>query len=221
MTDKSKSWSLGRHVAPWRFILFGVAFAVGLAALIPVFGVARGTMAAFDSAALIFLIAVLALFRDGTPERIRRTAEENDANRTVLLVLGALIMLVILVTVGMEVHGRKDAIAVILAVATLVLAWLFSNMIYTLQYAHQYYIGAKKFGGEAGGDAGGLNFPKCDEPNYWDFAYLAFTLGMTFQTSDIEITSRRIRKTALGQCMAAFVFNIGVLAFTINTLGSM
>ena len=69
-------------------------------------------------------------------------------------------------------------------------------------------------------DAKGIDFPSCDEPDYWDFAYFAFTLGMTFQTSDVQIPSRRVRKAALGQCMAAFVFNIGVLAFTINVLGS-
>jgi uncharacterized membrane protein len=89
-------------------------------------------------------------------------------------------------------------------------------MIYALHYAHLYYSDAST----DGKDAKGLDFPSCDEPDYWDFAYFAFTLGMTFQTSDVEISSRRVRKVALGQCMAAFVFNIGVLAFTINVLGS-
>ncbi|WP_430983547.1 DUF1345 domain-containing protein, partial [Escherichia coli] len=71
-----------------------------------------------------------------------------------------------------------------------------------------------------GKDAGGLEIPNCAEPDYWDFLYFSFTLGMTFQTSDVEISSRHIRRVTLGHCLAAFVFNIGVLAFTINVLGS-
>jgi uncharacterized membrane protein len=55
---------------------------------------------------------------------------------------------------------------------------------------------------------------------YWDFVYFAFTLGMTFQTSDVTITSERIRRIVTIHCLAAFFFNIGVLAFTINVLGS-
>ena len=61
--------------------------------------------------------------------------------------------------------------------------------------------------------------PGTDEPDYWDFVYFAFTLGMTFQTSDVSITDRRIRRVVLGHSLAAFVFNLGVLAFTINVLG--
>ncbi|MCK8458165.1 DUF1345 domain-containing protein [Sphingomonas faeni] len=219
-SDRARYWGLGQRIAPPRFILFGLVFAVGLAVLIPMLGLGRGTMAAFDIAALVFLIAVSTLFRHATADRMRRAADENDANRGVLLAFSVTILLVILVAVAKELQGKTDMLAIVLAVTTLVFAWLFSNMIYTLHYAHQYYSDAGEDGGTEGEDAKGLDFPKCDEPDYWDFAYFAFTLGMTFQTSDVDITSRRVRKTALGQCMAAFVFNIGVLAFTINVLGS-
>ncbi|RKE43760.1 MULTISPECIES: DUF1345 domain-containing protein [unclassified Sphingomonas] len=215
MNDKPRYWGLGQRVAPPRFILFVLVFAIGLATLIPRFGLGRGTMAAFDVAAVVFLIAVSTLFRNATAARMRRAAEENDANRAVLLGFSGTIMLVILVAVAKELQGKNDAIGIALTITTLALAWLFSNMIYTLHYAHLFYVDDPD-----GKDAKGLDFPSCDEPDYWDFAYFAFTLGMTFQTSDVQITSRRVRKAALGQCMAAFVFNIGVLAFTINVLGS-
>ncbi|MGU7624645.1 DUF1345 domain-containing protein, partial [Klebsiella aerogenes] len=95
-------------------------------------------------------------------------------------------------------------------VATLVISWLFSNTVYALHYAHLYY----SSDGE-GGDHGGLDFAgDAPEPDYWDFAYFSFTLGMTFQTSDTGVSSPRIRRVVLGQSMAAFVFNIGVLALT-------
>jgi uncharacterized membrane protein len=224
MSNSARYWGLGQRIAPPRFVLFVLVFAIGLVVLIPKFGLGlglgRGTMAAFDAAALVFLIAVSTLFRNATAERMRRAADENDANRAVLLGFSGTILLVILVAVAKESQGKNDTFSIVLTISTLALAWLFSNMMYTLHYAHLYYSDASTTGGDEGHDARGLDFPKCDEPDYWDFAYFAFTLGMTFQTSDVEITARRVRKTALGQCMAAFVFNIGVLAFTINVLGS-
>ena len=215
MSNDVRYWGLGRRIAPPRFVLFACVFAIGLVVLIPRLGLGRGTMAAFDIAAILFLATVATLFGNATAERMRRYADENDANRAVLLAFSGTILIVVLVAVAKELQGKTDLVAILISVATLVLAWLFSNMVYTLHYAHLFYSD-----GEDGKDAGGLDFPSCAEPDYWDFAYFAFTLGMTFQTSDVEITSRRVRKVALGQCMAAFVFNIGVLAFTINVLGS-
>ena len=72
---------------------------------------------------------------------------------------------------------------------------------------------------EGAEDARGIEFPQTPEPNYWDFIYFATCLGMTFQVSDMYITSSRLRKVVMFHCLAAFVFNLGILAFTINVLG--
>src|SRR5690606_33098104 len=137
-------------------------------------------------------------------------------NRATLLVLTGSVMFVILVAIAAELRGRgaTPPATVILIIATLAIAWLFSNIVYALHYAHLFYTRTAH-----GGDHGGLGFPKNSEPDYWDFAYFAFTLGMTFQTSDVEIDDAGIRRTVLFHCLAAFAFNIGVLAFTINILG--
>jgi len=209
-------FNLGRTVAPPRFIIFAIVFVVGLVVAIPLLGWSRGAMAAFDTASLVFLLLETALLRHGKADEMRRTARTNDANRVGLLVLTGVTMLTILVAVAKEMHGKSDPWVIALVIATLVLAWLFSNTVYALHYAHLYYTAAEG----TGKDTGGLDIPKCDEPDYWDFIYFSFTLGMTFQTSDVEISSRQMRRVALGQCLAAFVFNLGVLAFTINTLGS-
>ena len=145
---------------------------------------------------------------------MRRATRENDANRALLLAITAATMGVILVAVAGELKGRNDTLAIVLVVTTLALSWLFSNMVYAMHYAHLFYSAD-----DGGTDAGGIDFPGCKEPDYWDFLYFSATLGMTFQTSDVEITSRRIRRVVLGQCLAAFVFNLGVIAFTINVLG--
>jgi len=209
-----RRWSLGTHVAPARFVAFIIIFIAGLAVAIPSLGLGRGTMAGFDAASLVFLLSIVPLTNQCGAVEMRRRAKGNDANRVGLLALTGLVMIVILVAVAGEIKAKSDGVTVGLVVGTLALAWLFSNTIYALHYAHIYYLGDDK-----GADLAGLDFPECDEPDYWDFIYFAFTLGMTFQTSDVEMTSRKMRRVAIGQCLAAFVFNIGVLAFTINVLG--
>lgn len=207
---------IGRTVAPPRFLLFCLAFPGASYLLAPRLGVGRGVMAGFDVAALLFLLAVAPLLRQGEADRIRARAKANDANRAMLLAVTGVTMLVVLTAVFKEVQAKNDVISIALVIGTLTLAWLFSNSVYALHYAHLYY-------GDAdgrGGDDRGLDFPHCDEPDYWDFVYFSFTLGMTFQTSDVGITSRRVRRIVLGHTMVAFGFNLGVLAFSINVLGS-
>jgi uncharacterized membrane protein len=209
-------FKLGRRLAPPRFILFCILFPAIAAAADARLGLGRATLVGFDAASLVFLLSISPLLGRGEAEQIREQAARNDANRAVLLGVTAVVLLVILVAVAKELQGKNDVVAIALCVATLVLAWLFANTVYAVHYAHMYY------GDENGrpGDDKGLDFPHCDQPDYWDFLYFSFTLGMTFQTSDVEITSRRVRRIVLGHTMAAFIFNLGVLAFTINVLGS-
>ena len=215
MTQSSTGLQLGKRIAPPRFILFVLLFAAGLGIGIPMLGWGRGTLAAFDVASAVFLLSLTPLLRRGQADQIRQTANANDANRVLLLAITGLTMLVILVAVSAELKGQNDAGAIALVIVTLALAWLFSNVVYALHYAHLYY----GDGDDDGEDDRGLDFPKCDEPDYWDFIYFSFTLGMTFQTSDVEMTAQAMRRVAIGHCLAAFVFNLGVLAFTINVLG--
>ncbi len=214
MTDQPLTTRLSRRIAPPRFLLFCAALAIGLAALIPVLGPAQGMMAAFDIAAALFLAVVVPLL-DSKASEMRTHARNNDANRAVLLAISCVVTLVILVSVASEMPSMKSPVTVSLVVVTLVLSWLFSNTIWALHYANLFYTGDDK-----GKDKAGLRFPDCKEPNYWDFAYFSFTLGMTFQTSDVEITHTSVRGQVTAHCLAAFVFNIGVLAFSINVLGA-
>lgn len=150
---------------------------------------------------------------------MRQHARDNDANAVLHLAITAAVMLAILAAVAIELGQRAilKPPVIGLVIGTLVLAWLFANTVYALHYAHIYYLDRN----DDGVDDGGIRFPGTDEPQYWDFVYFAFTLGMTFQTSDTEITSATMRKTVVLHCLAAFVFNIGVLAFSINVLGAV
>lgn len=210
---KAPSLPLGSRIAPPRFLMFCGVLAIGLATLIPLLGMARGAMAAFDIAAALFLGSLAPLLGHDT-KTMRKNARDNDANRVLLLAISVVVTLVILVAVASELHSKASTATIALVIGTLVIAWLFSNTIYVLHYAHLFYLGD-----ERGKDRGGITFPDCPAPDYWDFIYFSFTLGMTFQTSDVEIGSSRIRRVVIGHCLAAFVFNIGVLAFTINVIG--
>jgi uncharacterized membrane protein len=147
---------------------------------------------------------------------MRAAALRNDANRTLLLLLSAGIAIVVLAAIGVELgqRGSPGAGVVVLVVATLLLAWVFANTVYALHYAHLFYVADTD-----GKDSGGIDVPGTHEPDYWDFVYFAFTLGMTFQTSDVSITSPTMRRTVTGHCLIAFVFNLGVVAFSVNVLG--
>lgn len=201
---------LGKKIAPPRFLIFLVLLAVTSGVATRWLTPGEAAMAGFDVAALAFLLSLWPLF-DSAPDDIRDQARANDANRILLLVVTGVVMIVILAAVAVELSGRPDKAAVALVIATLVLAWLFSNTVYALHYADLFY--------SAKGGEGGLKFPECDEPDYWDFCYFSYTLGMTFQTSDVDIASRDMRRVATGHTLAAFVFNLGVVAFTINVLG--
>jgi uncharacterized membrane protein len=207
--------TVGNRVAPWRFLAFLV---IMLAAILP----ARawlgtyplGIIGAFDLAAGMFLALSWRLLTIDDPNVIERIAEENDTNRTLLLALTFVVTAVLLIAVGAETVGRQTGDRDKgLIIATLIIAWLFSNTVYALHYAHMAYA-------QPGRGCRGFRFPGTDEPVYWDFVYFAFTCGMAFATSDVEVTDQRVRKVVTFHCLAAFAFNIGVLAFTINLLAS-
>ncbi len=207
--------TLGQRIAPPRFLLFAATALACIGIGLTLLDWRRAIMAGFDAGALLFLITCTTLFRRDA-KAMRATAARNDANRPVLLLLTAGVTLAILAAIGTELSqkGGPQPAVIALIVATLVLAWGFSTMVYALHYAHLYYLP-----GEGGGDAGGLQVPDTPEPDYWDMLYFSCTMGMTFQTSDIAITSRQIRRVVTGHGLIAFVFNIGVLAFTVNVLG--
>jgi uncharacterized membrane protein len=216
VTKSATRPSIGNRIAPLRFIVSAVTGVIAVPVAIACSEWRTGTMIGFDIAAIVFLLSLITLFRCGNAQSMREAAVHNDANRASLLVITAIVMVVILVAVASELSQRNanDPLNVALIIATLSLAWSFSNMIYALHYAHIFYTS-----GQGGMDRGGIDFPGTKEPDYWDFTYFAFTLGMTFQTSDTDICDRTIRKIATFHSLAAFIFNIGILAFTINVIG--
>lgn len=211
----ARSTTIGNHLAPPRFLLFLALLALGWAGGISLLGLEQGLMIDFDLAALGFLVSCVPLFNDEA-EHMRRAACDNDANRLLLLVISVILSLVVLAAVARQLHDKQSLgpFGVALIIATLVIAWTFANAVYALHYAHLFY--SRDDGGK---DRAGLDFPgEKRDPDYADFAYFAFTLGVALQTGDVCITSPHIRVVAIVHCVAAFFFNLGVLALTINIL---
>jgi uncharacterized membrane protein len=210
-----KSRTLGNKIAPPRFLAFLALLASGTilgAKLLHSWPLAA--MAGFDIASFVFLASCIPLLSTLEASTIREHAVQNDANRIGLLVITAIVLTVLLIAIAAEAVGKNpEPFTKALIIATLALAWLFSNTVYALHYAHLAYRKP---------DSGcmGLDFPGTKEPIYWDFVYFAFTCGMAFATSDVAISDQHIRRVVTVHCLAAFAFNIGVLAFTINVLGA-
>jgi uncharacterized membrane protein len=212
--------AIGNRLAPVRFLLFLAVLAAGFLAYRAGWPEAKwseGMAIAFDAAAILFLASLVPLLRDSEADAIRQHAAENDANRFLILVVTSFLSVVAMAAIAGELDAARAGQFAALAklILTLLLIWLFANSIYALHYAHAYYTRSD----EARGDAAGLDFPGTKTPGYGDFCYFAFTLGMTFQTSDVNITAPGIRRVALLHSFAAFIFSIGVIAFTINVLG--
>jgi uncharacterized membrane protein len=208
--------AIGNRVAPIRFLISCAVFVAGLA-IYWWSGGDRwqdGAALAFDAAAAIFLASLIPLVGYATHADMRQHSAENDAGRTLILIVTTILTIVVMAAVSGELPGARAGIplAIVKLIGTLLLIWLFANSVYGLHYAHAWYTQAE------GHDAEGLAFPGTDCPLYLDFAYFAFTLGMTFQTSDVNVTARPLRRVVLLHCFGAFIFNIGVIAFAINGL---
>lgn len=207
--------AFGNMMSAPRFLAFLIMLAIAVPVAIRLLQDRYlGTMVGFDVAAVLFLLSALTLLGTREEAVIRNRAIANDANKTLLLVITGIVVAVLLVAIAAETVGQTpEPETKILIIVTLALAWLFGNTLYAIHYAHLAYVHPDL-------GSSGIEFPGTTQPSYWDFVYFAFTLGMTFQTSDVTISSERIRRTVTVHCLAAFVFNIGVLAFTINVLGS-
>lgn len=209
---------LGSRLAPPRFVMFiAVIFAVaGGWHLYMQDGWSDALVIGFNLGVLGFVVSLWPLTRDHDAAQMRRHAAENDANRGWVLLFTAAITFAMMLAMVYELPDAKNhqTWAMVKLIATLALGWLFSNLVFALHYAHMFY-GA---GDTPAKDQGGLDFPGTKEPDYWDFIYFSFTAGMSFAASDVNVTSGAVRRVLVVQCLLAFVFNIGALAFSINVL---
>jgi uncharacterized membrane protein len=181
-------------------------------------GAGRATpLIGWDVLALVFGVwvwsTVWRLDAETTAGRARREDPSTDVADVVLL--AAAIASLIAVGLVLAGAGKSTGLALYLqaglALFSVFVSWALIHTVFTLKYARLY----------DAGDAGGISFSQTAAPDYGDFAYLAFTIGMTFQVSDTDIGSRQIRRTALRHAWLSFPMGAVIIAATINVVSGL
>ena len=179
----------------------------------------------WDTGVLVLLGWIMAMMARSTEDHMRRRAARQDLGRWVILlaiIAGALFSLLALAYVQKtfkSAEGGEPPLYLATIVVTLVLSWLLVHTVFTLHYDHGYY-GPSEEEDDADGLVGGLEFPSENQPDYWDFMYFSYVVGMTSLVSDVQISGRDLRRLALIHGVVSFFFNTIILALTINILAS-
>ncbi|MFZ1110116.1 MAG: DUF1345 domain-containing protein [Rhodomicrobium sp.] len=181
-------------------------------------------VAAWDLGGLTYLFFALRLVITCGADRIKARAARRDDSRLVILTIILLgIAASFAAIAGLIGEAKAPAtgpseklILGSLAVLTIMISWIVTQVAFALHYAHAYYRP------DEGSDAGaGLDFPACDQPDYWDFLYFSTSIGATSQTSDVSIKSRALRRLVTLHATVSFFFNTAVLALTVNIAASL
>lgn len=206
-----------------RIALAGTAGAAAFWLLFPVTLPDTRSIASWDVAAGVYLLLAWLTMAGTDAEATRASTNNRQSSRAILLlVLGAAcISVAALAFMYKSGHGLpvwKKALHVALSFLALGFSWLLVHTRLAFHYAHRYYAGGR---GARALQSGGLTFPGGREPDYLDFAYFSFVIGMTSQVSDIAVTSRPMRRLALAHGLLSFGFNVAVLALSVNILASL
>ncbi len=205
------------HARPRLFISGAVAVVVmALLAVAAPWRLPTRLLVGWDIGIALYLVLAFHMMVTSTIDRIRRRAAEQDEGQAVILILTVAAAMASLAAIfallSTSARSERPVLPVVLATVTILLSWALIHTIFALHYAHEFY-------DETAG--GGLAFPGDEkEPDYWDFVYFSFVIGMTSQVSDVGITSRQIRRTAAAHGVISFFFNAALLALTINLAAS-
>ena len=196
-----------------------ISAAIGIAAMLALPGaLMTRVLVGWDLGVIIYLCAAAVVMTNCTSvAQMKRKAAAQDEGARAILILSAVAAMASLGAIFAElaVIQRTDPHYGLyggLAVGTVVLSWAFIHTIFALHYAHDYYGGRHK---------GGLRFPEDSEPDYWDFVYFSFVIGMTFQVSDVAVTQKSIRRAVVAHGALSFFFTTAVVAMMVNIVANV
>ena len=199
---------LGLHHRPYLLASAGLGLVLGLGTHLVITDGPTALLLGWCGAALMHMGLTAFAMTRASPETIRRRAEQLDEGEAAVLG-GSLVAAVASLGGGTWYlvlrHSGASPAEVALAIATIAISWLFVQTLFAVRYAHEYWQ-----------QDGGLNFPGKEPPDFSDFLYFAFTMGMTFQTSDVAISGRGLRRLALLHALVAFLFNVVIVATAVN-----
>lgn len=205
---------------------------LGLATGAAVYFAARGhlrpwsaAIAGWNAAALVIIVLDWVTILTTPQRKICQLAQQQDLSRFLVFLFVVITASAALFAVGFLVNVKRSQtdghfiVHLLLTLVTVVFSWTLVHTVYGFRYAHAYYGDSDEPGGHQ--HAGGLIFPGDRPLNYFDFAYFSFVIGMTCQVSDVQITSRRMRRIALVHSILSFGFNTMILALLVNTVSSL
>jgi uncharacterized membrane protein len=170
----------------------------------------------WDVAVSVYLAMAFVMITRFDLALVHRRAASQDEGGMLILVLTVLAAVASLAAIIAELGSVRGTVAAAEnlyfahAVLTILLSWAFIHVIFAFHYAHEFY------GEGRDQNVGGLEFPDDDQPDYWDFIYFSFVIGMTFQVSDVQVTSKIIRRLVVAHGFVSFVFNVAILALMVN-----
>lgn len=178
---------------------------------------------AWDIGVIIFLSLVWVMMMKATTQKMQRSAQRQDESRWTILIVVVAAACASLLAIGFMLSKNRNVsssiltLHIILTLVTIVVSWLLIHTMFALHYAHLYY--------QAKSDRislpKALDFPTEKQPDYWDFLYFSFGIGMTCQVSDVPINSRLLRRLVLVHEVLTFFFNTVILALAINIVASL
>ncbi len=175
--------------------------------------------------ALTIIILNWIIMLTSHPREVKKIAKLQDSSRYflfVFIITAAVVSLVAIVFLLKSSHGISAAAKnahILLSISAVAVSWWLVHTVFTSRYAHMYYDTDTDDGKILPG--GGLQFPDTEDPDYLDFVYFAFVVGMTFQVSDVVITHRSIRRLCLVHSLISFIFNTLIVALSINVISGM
>lgn len=212
---KRPTWIVRVGVAHRRLFISAVlGVAAGLILLLTKLSTVERMLIAWDAGVLIYLVwAAIIMASCSTVAAIKRNAaiQDEGAFGILILTVAAAVASLGAIFAELAVLDAKNpsyGVYIALAIITVVLSWTFTHTIFALHYAHEFY-------GE-GAQGKGLKFPDDDPPDYWDFVYFSFVVGMTFQVSDVAITQKSMRRMVVAHGALSFFFSTAIVAMMVN-----
>jgi len=189
------------------------------------FGSATQIVAAWDVFVVVDLSLAWWVILHADPSHLQETTKLQDSSRTAIFLLVLLAACAAFGSVAFilgpskGLGGASFGLHLTLSVIAVVGAWLVVHTIFALRYAHLYYSRSNHTSKEGSGK--GLEFPGASRPDYLDFAYFSFVIGMTSQVSDVQISGRELRRLALAHGVLSFFFNVVILGVTISVMSGL
>jgi len=182
-------------------------------------------LAAWIGCALTIIVLNWIIILTSHPREVKKIAKIQDSSRTFLFVfiitasLVSLVAIIFLLKLSKGISEVSKNEHILLAITAVFISWWLVHTIFSLRYAHLFYDTDTDDGGSKKG--GGLDFPDTKEPDFLDFIYFGFVVGMTFQVSDVQITDRNIRRLCLVHGLISFAFNTAIVALSINVISGL